>query len=163
MYDWQFGRNLGDVNKQVSQLVNQVDATCIQNEGKITLIGWSLGGVIARETARLRSEEIDQVITMGTPISGGPKYTSIGYLYAKLKGIDLDKFEQYVLAQNQLGLNQSVTSIYSKRDGVVGWQASLDTYNPQAKNVEVSSSHIGMVCNAQVWKTIAMILSRQAS
>jgi pimeloyl-ACP methyl ester carboxylesterase len=159
VYDWDLGRNLGDVDADIERLNAQIDALYSELGQPITLLGWSLGGVVARESTRLRPQAVREVITLGTPITGGPKYTSIGPQYAKLKGIDMDSFEEHVLARNQIGFKQPVTSIFSKGDGVVGWEASVDTYNEQAKNIEVSGSHLGLGCNAQVWRIIAYLLA----
>jgi hypothetical protein len=60
--------------------------------------------------------------------------------------------------RNSNGLTQPVTSIYSKSDGVVAWQASVDIYNHQATNIEVNGSHMGLGVNPKVWLTIADVL-----
>jgi pimeloyl-ACP methyl ester carboxylesterase len=62
------------------------------------------------------------------------------------------------LGRNSAGITQPVTSIYSKLDGVVGWRASVDIYNRQARNIEVYSSHFGIGANGRVWRLIADIL-----
>lgn len=160
-YDWGLGRNLGDVDADIIRLGEQV-ATLHQQLGqKVTLIGWSLGGVVAREVTRLFPESVAEVMTLGTPITGGPKYTAVAKQYAKLKNIDLDAFEKHVFERNAIGFEQPVTSIFSKTDGVVGWQASVDVYNPQARNICVKGSHLGLGINPQVWKIIANILAKR--
>lgn len=154
-YYWELGRNLGNVDADIVRLGEKVmNLYAANNQQKITLIGWSLGGVLAREVARLFPKEVREVITLGTPITGGPKYTALAKRYAKRKNLDLDKFEQEVLARNQLGFSQPVTSIYSKSDGIVGWQASIDTYNAHARNIEVKGTHVGLGVNPNVWKII---------
>ncbi len=96
---------------------------------------------------------------MGTPLIGGPKYTVVANKYARLMDMDLDQYEKEIHAINSQGIQQPVTVIYSKSDGVVGWRASLDPYNPQARNIEVECSHLGMGVNAQVWRIIADTLA----
>ena len=125
----------------------------------VTLIGWSLGGVIAREAARHFESRVREVITLGSPIIGGPKYTAVAGRFANAGGIDLDAFEKEVHERNSRGIGQPVTSIYSKLDGVVDWRASIDSYNRQARNIEVRSSHFGIGGNARVWRLIADILA----
>jgi hypothetical protein len=102
---------------------------------------------------------VQQVLTLGTPIVGGPKFTSVGKRYAMLNNIDLEEFELDVHQRNAIGLTQPVTSIYSKSDGVVSWQASVDIYNQQARNIEVNSSHMGLGVNPKVWLIIADVLA----
>lgn len=158
--DWQLGRNRGDVDGLTSRMRDVVDGLYEERDGDaVTLIGWSLGGVVARETARLEPERVREVITLGSPIIGGPKYTAVGARFAENNALDLDAFEHEVHARNSIGLDQPVTSIYSRYDGVVGWQASVDVYNPQARNIEVASSHFGLGFNGTVWRHIADILA----
>lgn len=96
---------------------------------------------------------------MGTPIIGGPKYTSVGKLFASSQGMDLDDFEQEGHERNSVGVTQPVTSIYSKLDGIVGWRASIDVYNPQARNIEVYASHLGLGGSPRFWRIIADTLA----
>lgn len=160
VYDWGLGRNQGDVDGDIERVGARLQQLADEVDGDaFTLIGWSLGGVVAREVTRLYAERVREVITLGTPITGGPKYTAVGEQYAKAYGLDLDEFEEHVFERNCIGFNQPVTSIYSKTDGVVGWQSSIDIYNPQARNIEVNSSHFGIGVNGKVWRIIADILA----
>lgn len=164
VYDWGMGRNRGDVDGYVARVGERVGEIHAELDGKtVTLIGWSLGGVIARETARLYESLVREVITLGTPIIGGPKYTVAAERFAKSAEIDLDEFEHEVHARNSVGIRQPVTSIYSRLDGVVGWRASVDTYNEQARNIEVYSSHFGIGANGRVWALIADILGGRST
>lgn len=160
VYDWGMGRNRGDVDNYVTRVGERVTELHADLDGKpVTLIGWSLGGVIARETARLYASVVREVMTLGTPIIGGPKYTAAAERFAKSADIDLDEFELEVHARNSAGISQPVTSIYSKLDGIVGWRASVDSYNRQARNIEVYSSHFGIGANGRVWHLIADTLA----
>ena len=160
VYDWGLGRNRGDVENDIRRVGDRSEALFNALDGKaVTLIGWSLGGVAAREAARLYEPFVREVITMGTPIIGGPKYTVVGRRFARKANIDLDEFELEVHERNSMGISQPVTSIYSKLDGVVGWQASVDVYNKQARNVRVTGSHFGLGGNARVWRVIADTLA----
>ena len=162
VYYAEIGRNTGNVNKDTLRLGQRIETLSADLDNKaFTLIGWSLGGVLVREAARLFPSVVAEVITLGSPIIGGPKFTSIGKFYAKLKDLDLHELEQSVHERNEIGLTQAITSIYSKTDGVVGWQASVDIYNKQAKNIEVNSSHLGLGVHPQVWKIIANTMSNK--
>jgi predicted esterase YcpF (UPF0227 family) len=159
VYYTELGRNMGKVNTDMMRLGKRVESVSQGlNAEKVTLIGWSLGGVLTREVARLFPDVVQQVLTLGTPIVGGPKFTSVGKRYATLNNIDLEEFELDVHQRNAIGLTQPVTSIYSKSDGVVSWQASVDIYNQHAINIEVNSSHMGLGVNPKVWLIIADIL-----
>ncbi|MEO0451461.1 MAG: alpha/beta hydrolase [Pseudomonadota bacterium] len=156
---WGLGVNGGDVDGLTEQFGARVREMVEKFSQPVTLIGWSLGGVIARETARLNSEAVREIITMGTPLIGGPKYTAVGQLYALREGLDMDEFELDVHERNSVGLSQPLTVIYSKSDGVVGWQAAQDVYNPQARHIEVRSTHMALGANAKVWRIIADTLA----
>ena len=160
VYDWGIGRNRGDVEGYIVRVGDRVQALHEELGGKpITLIGWSLGGVVAREVARLFEPHVREVITLGTPIIGGPKYTAVAERFAEKANIDLDAFEIEVHERNSIGIKQPVTSIYSKLDGVVGWRASVDVYNDHARNVRVFSSHFGLGMHGRVWRLIADTLA----
>lgn len=155
---WGLGVNTGNVDGLAESFgARLVEISEVRRE-PITVIGWSLGGVIARETARLNQDHVREIVTLGTPLIGGPKYTSVGAVFARQNGIDLDEFEKYVHEINSLGLPQPITSIYSKSDGVVGWKAAIDVYNPQARNIEIRSTHFGLGTNSRAWKIIAETL-----
>ncbi|MBT8071725.1 MAG: alpha/beta hydrolase [Gammaproteobacteria bacterium] len=160
VYDWGLGRNRGNVDGDMIRVGERAKALYAElGAASVTLIGWSLGGVVAREAARLFASCVREVITLGTPIVGGPKYTAVASRFAKIAKIDLDEFEKEVHARNSIGIRQPLTCIYSRSDGVVGWRACVDTYNEQARNIEVSSSHFGIGVNGRVWKIIANTLA----
>ncbi|MEO1368654.1 MAG: alpha/beta fold hydrolase, partial [Acidobacteriota bacterium] len=157
--DWGLGRNRGYVEEDIVAFGDRVEAAFESSpESPLTLIGWSLGGILCREVARLQPEMVREVITFGTPLVGGPKYTSLGEWIVKRRKIDLPMLEEDILRRNRLGITQPVTSIFSKSDGVVGWTASIDVFNGQARNVEVKGSHFGLGVNPAVWLTIAETL-----
>lgn len=164
VYDWGQGRNNGEVERYVhtvGELAAEIrDAA---NSDAVTLIGWSLGGVVARETARMYPGAVREVITLGTPIVGGPKYTAVAQRFAESANIDLDELERKVHERNSIGIRQPITAIYSRSDGVVGWRACIDTYNVHARNIEVNSSHFGLGANSRVWRLIADILATSAT
>lgn len=160
VFDWGHGRNRGHVEHDTGLLAETVQRISDHhNNQAVTLIGWSLGGILAREVARLQPHLVNQVITMGTPLIGGPKYTVLANKYAKSMDMDLDQYEAEIHAINSQGIKQPLTVIYSKSDGIVGWRATVDGYNPQAQNTEVSCSHLGMGVRAEVWQIIAETLA----
>lgn len=153
---WDQGRNRGDVGQYSSAIADRLTTT---NIPPVTLIGWSLGGVVAREVARRMPGQVREVITMGTPIIGGAKYTSVGRRFADQQSLDLDRFEQEVHARNLQGLACPITAIYTDRDGVVSPASSQDIYNPQTRMVKVGGGHLGLGINPRVWRIIADTLA----
>jgi len=154
---WQLGQNRGRPEHDSERVVKHL--ADMRREGRpITLIGWSLGGVIARLVARHEPDSVREVITLGTPIEGGPKYTAAAERFARAAGIDLDDFERHVHAVNSEGVEPPMTVIYSRSDGIVNWRAAIDRYNDHARHIRLPVSHVGMGVNPLIWRTVAQIL-----
>lgn len=155
---WNLGRNSGNVGELLPPVIDQVAELHAQSGAKVNIIGWSLGGVVAREVARDFPDTVQQVITMGTPIVGGPRYTSFGGVYEQ-RGIDVAAIEARIAERAKTPISVPMTSIYSKRDGIVGWQASIDRHNAQVEHLEVSATHLGLGISPDVFKILAQKLA----
>jgi pimeloyl-ACP methyl ester carboxylesterase len=155
-HGWGMGRNRGDVPALVPRVIALTQR--LAGDGPVPLVGWSLGGVLAREVARERPDLVQQVITMGTPVVGGPKYTLTARTYAA-QGADLDHIEAVVAERNREPITVPVTAIYSRNDGVVDWRACID-HHPQVEHIEVRATHLGMGASAQVFELLARRLAR---
>ena len=153
---WKQGRNLGAVVESRDRLIERVDRIAQRTGSQVALVGWSLGGVLARETGRSRPDLVRRVVTYGTPVIGGPRYANIGGMYSddEMRAID-----ELIAEVNKTPLRIPVTAIYSKLDGVVAWQACIDP-DPNTEMVEVRSSHVGMGVDPDVWSIIADRLAR---
>ena len=156
---WQLGQNRGDVAALVPVMIDRVGALAERRGRAITLVGWSLGGVIAREMARERPDIVEQVITFGSPVVGGPKYTRVGEAY-RARGFDLDAVEAEILARDAVPITVPITAIYTKGDAVVAWRACIDHVHPQAENIEVRSTHLGLGLHHEVFAVVAKRLGR---
>jgi pimeloyl-ACP methyl ester carboxylesterase len=151
---WNRGLNVQDVQTTLDELVTVVERKTSELGVRIVLVGWSLGGYLAREVARDLPDRIEQVFTLGSPIIGGPKYTQVAPLY-RAQGIDVDWIEQAIIEREKVALNTDVTAIYSKIDGVVAWQACIDDKSPNVEHIEVTASHIGLGISADAYRIIA--------
>jgi len=154
---WRLGQNSGDVLALLDTLRQTV--TRMASAEPVTIVGWSLGGYLAREVARDCPELVRRVITLGSPVVGGPKYTAVAGMFAQ--GESLDAIELAVEARYARPLTVPVTAIYSKLDGVVAWQACIDHRSPNVEHVEVVSSHTGLGFSAPVLRIIADRLARE--
>ena len=140
----------GGVPYLCDRLIERVRERYAEVQTPITLIGWSLGGYLAREAARDLPHIVDQVVTMGSPIVGGPKYTTAARFF-KARKQDLDWIEAEIAKRESRPIEQPITAIYSKTDGVVGWTAAQDYYSKNVRHIEVRGSHIGLGFNPTVW------------
>jgi alpha-beta hydrolase superfamily lysophospholipase len=155
--DWGRGVNTGprgDVDAWFDALGPDVEAVAERLGRKVSLIGWSLGGIYAREIARRRPAAVRQVITLGTPFAGSGEHTNVGWIYKLLSGHS-PRIDPALTARLRATPPVPTTSIYSRTDGVVAWQACLEARGPRAENVEVEASHIGLVCHPKVWRVVA--------
>lgn len=148
----------GGVPYLCDQAIARVQRRAQQLGSPVVVIGWSLGGYIARECARELPAEVAQVITFGAPVYGGPKYSRAAAVF-KAKNQDLDWIERSIERRERRPITQPVTAIYSKTDGIVSWTAALDQSSPNVQNIELNVSHLGMGFNAKVWRQIALALA----
>jgi pimeloyl-ACP methyl ester carboxylesterase len=155
--DWGRGCNTGprgEVEGWLDLLTEGVAETAARHGRCASLVGWSLGGIYAREIARRRPDLVRQVITLGTPFAGRGEHTNVGVLYQMLSG-RLPDIDAALLARLAMTPPVPTTSIYSRSDGMVAWQACCEAAAPHAENVEVQASHIGLVWHPQVWAVVA--------
>jgi pimeloyl-ACP methyl ester carboxylesterase len=152
---WGLGRNDGDVEALVPQVVAEVDAVRRRTGEEVRLVGWSLGGVIAREVARDRPDLVSRVVTYGTPVVGGPKYTLAADAYPPT---EVERIAAAVEEANRRPIAVPVTAIWTRHDGVVAWRACVDR-GPGVRNVEVRSTHLGLGVDPDVWTVVAQSLA----
>jgi pimeloyl-ACP methyl ester carboxylesterase len=155
--DWGRGFNAGpqgDAARWLDDLVDDVDAMTRAHRAGITLIGWSLGGLYAREIAKAIPAHVRQVITLGTPTANIGDATHASWLFKLLSGTSPDVSSAYARRLRALP-PVPTTSIYSRSDGIVAWRACRIPRAPHAQNIEVRSSHLGLVWNAQVMRIVA--------
>jgi pimeloyl-ACP methyl ester carboxylesterase len=123
---------------------------------KVSLIGWSLGGIYARELAKELPEAVRCVVTLGTPFSGPPKSTNAWRLYELTSGHRPD--DDHGALDLPTAPPVPTTSIFSRTDGVVAWQGSVQDPgrgHAQAENIEVVASHLGLGVHPSAWWAVA--------
>ena len=103
------------------------------------------------------------MVTYGTPVAGGAAHTSIGRAYGRSGGVDADAERVTRRLDARSPISVPLTVMFSRRDGVVAWRACLDRATPGVEHVEVSSTHIGMGVDPDVWAVVAERLARPAS
>jgi hypothetical protein len=155
---WGLGRNSGRVPQLIPRLTERIEERAALDGAPVRLVGWSLGGYLAREVARERPAAVHRVVTFGSPVVGGPKYTATARQYRQ-RGFDLDEIEASVAAREAIPLTVPVTAIYSKRDGVVAWQACIDRTGTTTEHVEVPATHLGMGFSPEVFEIVAARLA----
>ena len=112
---------------------------------RVSVIGQSLGGVFARQLAKAASDQVRQVITLGSPFTGHPRGTNAWRLYELVSGQKVH--DPVMIEQLRQPPPVPTTSIYSRSDGIVSWRCSVNEPGPQIENIEVHASHVGMGLN----------------
>ncbi len=149
-YNWGLGKNHGNARKLLPLIDNKVKLLSEEYQQPVSLIGWSWGGFLAREIARDEPEIIRQVITLGSPVIGGPKYTILGHI-EEFFGYHVQEIENEISNRFQNEIKSPIIAIYSKKDGVVAWQACIDEWSHSVLHVEMRNiSHCGLVCSPEV-------------
>ena len=145
-YPWQQGFNFGPRRGVLDACREHVKEVAARHREKVSLIGWSLGGIYAREIAKEQAAHARCVITLGTPFTGHPRATNAWRLYEMVSGQSLLD-NPALTAQIRVPPGCPTTSIYSKSDGIVAWQCSINPEAPHTENIEVHASHVGMGMN----------------
>jgi pimeloyl-ACP methyl ester carboxylesterase len=155
---WGLGRNTGRVPELQAAMLESLPGFVEANGGPVNLVGWSLGGYIAREVARDRPGSVRQVVTLGSPVVGGPKYTRAADYYRR-QGVDLDALEDEIAARDEVPLQVPVTALYTRSDAIVAWEACIDRVNDGVEHQEVKTTHVGLGFNPEVLCRIARALA----
>ncbi len=108
----------------------------------VSVVGWSLGGLYARELAKQSPEMVRLVITLGSPFTGHPRETNAWRLYERASGHRIGSHDFHAPLRTPPPV--PTTSIWSRTDGVVAWQCSVETRRELAENIVVDSSHLGL-------------------
>jgi pimeloyl-ACP methyl ester carboxylesterase len=148
-YGWGLGRNNGQLSRLIPLLVKRIAKLSEESE-PLTLVGWSLGGILGREIARQIPQHVKAICCLGTPIVGGPKHT-IYASYYKRKGFDLVDLSDRAQRREEIPLIVPSHVIYSKNDGIVEWEACIDPYNSHTTHTEVQTPHFSMGFSLEVF------------
>jgi pimeloyl-ACP methyl ester carboxylesterase len=154
-YAWKMGRNLGGIASRRNALKSLLSDIHTGTGRKVSIVGWSLGGIYARDLALRSPEMVRSVITLGSPFANDVRATNATRLYEALSGETVEHNSE--LTQAIAGdLPVPVTSIYSRTDGIVNWRTSVLRPSDTAENIEVHlASHIGLGVNAAALWAVA--------
>lgn len=152
-YGWGHGVNKGPREGVLEACRKRLKELSRRHKRKVSLIGWSLGGLYARELAKEFPKLVRLVITLGTPFTGHPKASNAWRLYEKVTGHKIGAPELHEPLRIPPPL--PTTSIFSRSDGIVAWQCSVEKEGPIHENIEIVASHLGLGFNPLAWHAIA--------
>ena len=156
VHRWGLGSNLGPHPRIVRGVQRRLLALHESHGRRVSIVGWSLGGVYARELARAYPEHVRTVVTLGSPfrLRDGDR-SSAERLY---RGVAprRDPFPGRQLHEHDRErLPVPTTSIYTRTDGVVRWHACIDETGAMSENIEVRGTHAGLGLNAAALLAVA--------
>ncbi|MGH8674860.1 MAG: lipase family alpha/beta hydrolase [Burkholderiales bacterium] len=157
-HGWDLGRNYGPRPGVEDGMARKLKEIAERSGRKVSVIGWSLGGLYARVLGNRVPEIVRQIITLGTPFTGDPRASNAWRLYELTSGLSVDDPHW----RNALRAPTAVptTSIYSRTDGIVTWRCSVERARPRAENIEVEGSHCGLGHNPAALYAIAHRLAQ---
>ena len=149
VHAWALGMNTGRPRLVDDHLLPRLRQLHARSGRPVSIVGWSMGGLFARELAKRAPEVVRQVITLGSPFTGDAKASNAWRLYQWMSG---QRAGDPAIAQRFAGpLPVPTSAIYSRIDGIVAWRCCInDTETPApglaapAENIEVRSTHLGL-------------------
>ena len=158
----QMGRNLGGVARMRDSLRLRLAEIHAATRRKVSLVGWSLGGVYARDLALQAPDMVRYVVTLGSPFANDPRATNVTRLYEAVSGETVGDDPEFLKAIEG-DLPVPATSVFSRSDGVVNWRTCLLRPSATAENVEVYfASHVGLGVNpAALWAVADRLAQRE--
>ena len=158
---WNLGRNYGMRADLEARMAHRLEEIWEHHGRRVSLIGWSLGGVYARVLANRFPERVRSVISLGAPFAADTKANNSWRLYEWLTGERLDAIDAGRLAEFRDAPPVPTTSIFSRTDGIAAWPTSLQPEGPLAESIQVPGSHLGLGFNPLVLYAIADRLAQE--
>jgi len=165
VFPWNLGWNFDhhSVGANGEHIAREIQRIRDETGEDVSLVGWSLGGVIAREAARRNPAGVRQVIALGSPFAGDPEATSLSLLYTLTTGKSARSPE--ARARSRRGVKPlpvPSSAIFSRNDGITAWQNCVGHTDSITENIEVRASHFGFMANPGVFLAVADRLGQPA-
>ncbi|MEM7240880.1 MAG: alpha/beta hydrolase [Pseudomonadota bacterium] len=144
-YGWKMGFNFGPRPGVEQGLIELVEEIYEKHGRKLSIVGWSLGGIYARQLAKMMPDKVRQVISLGSPFGGEPQATNAWRVYTLLCGEAPEDGHHHMGGHiKDAPKHVPTTAIYSKLDGICAWQNCLEEDTALTENIEVKASHCGL-------------------
>ena len=160
-YKWELGVNMIN-SKYLPKLIERLDEIFEKHQEKVSLVGWSGGGIFAKIIANRHPDKVAQLITIGSPVWGVKNMkTPLLRMLEFLRGKSLRERNDKFIKELEEIPEVPITCIYTKTDGLLPWKHCMEaeTLRKNIRNIEVFGSHCGMGANASVLLTVANSLN----
>ena len=143
-YGWGLGLNMGARNDLLDRIEAQLDRA--QEHGPVSLVGWSLGGLYARELAKRRPAKVARVVTLGSPFSGDIRANNAWRLYEMLNDHKVDRPPLKVRIADKPPV--PTIALWSRKDGIVAPACARGQPHECDRSIELDCSHMGFMSAA---------------
>lgn len=142
---WGLGLNKGVTADMREKVARQIEA--FGKGEKVILVGWSLGGVFAREVAKVRPDLIEKVVTMGSPFSGDPRSNNVWRLYEWIAGHPVDDPPIKTVLSEKPPV--PTLALWSRKDGIVSVRSTRGLPGESDRQLEIDCSHMGFAVSGR--------------
>jgi len=155
---WGLGTNHGVHSRMLDDIIARLEQ--FSSGRPVILVGWSLGGLFAREVAKLRPDLVSHVFTMGSPFSGDPRANNAWRLYERVTGHPVDRPP----IQVDIGGKPPVPTValWSRRDGMVAPASARGTDLERDRHVELTCRHMGFATSRRAIRDVVRIIGQDA-
>jgi pimeloyl-ACP methyl ester carboxylesterase len=153
VHGWDLGRNVGPTDAVLDGLPRALAGLAERTGRAVSVVGWSLGGIYARELARQLPGQVREVITLGSPFAlTDPRQSRADGVYRKRSNLHAGGDRVPTPDQVAQPISVPSTAVYSRRDGILSWQACIEPETAVHENVEVRCGHLGFGADtATLW------------
>ena len=149
-FGWMDGRNTGPKGKTIDKLTREVEFRFKSTGQKVSLVGHSLGGIYAREIAKKIPEQVQRIVTLGSPFSRPDNDPTM--VNKVFRTINSKQRKAQTVRQLEVPPEVPTSSVFSRADGVIQWRTAIQSNgHDKTENIEVYGSHCGLSNNASVW------------
>ena len=157
-YGWGHGINLGLKKGLFDRMTEAVVGLAEETNQRIALVGWSLGGVYARELAKVAPDAVHHVVTLGSPFSGDPRHNRIWRFYELIARHPVDKPPIDVRLHEKPPV--PTTALWSRRDGVIPGNCARGNAGEADRAIELDCRHMDFASDSRSLRTILQTLAR---
>ena len=161
VHGWRLGRNIGLTDRLVDGLVDRFVEVADRHDEPVSVVGWSFGGLLARRIAHEHPDRVRQIICLGSPWRAEGERTRATAMFERSRARHgMSERARDIIEQLREPVPVPTTAIWSKSDGIASWPGcAVDeaTTPAIAENIEVPSSHVGLVANPLV---LAVVVNR---
>jgi pimeloyl-ACP methyl ester carboxylesterase len=155
VHGWEMGVNWGARADTVDRLKRRLDE--VSKHEKVLLVGWSLGGLFARELARAFPERVRAVVTLGSPFSGHPKQNNVWRLYERIAG---HKVEEPPIPRVTDKPPVPHLALWSRKDGLIAPRSARGLDHERDKAVELDCTHMAFGISGRAARDVVREIER---